>query len=166
MLLGAVCFATVLVSAALIATMVSTTNSRDVVQIPGALQLVDVEGTHENWNVETSAIVGTTYDQGLTFTSSWAGDYQIQVCVDATGSLTATDVTVTCDAPAATISGEGTVWQVDNGKLWYNLPTQSSIGDGSPVSYVFTITINTPQSGVNMHFTAVSPESAFQAPQA
>jgi hypothetical protein len=156
-ILGVICFAGVLVSAAIIATQANT-SSRDVVTVPGTLALSNVADGYEDWNVLSDAVVGTTYDQGLTFSSDWAGSYAIQVIVDATGTLAATDVTMTCDSPATTIGD--TEWNVDSGtgNLYYNLGTQTSTGTGFSVNYVFTITFNTnAQAGAHISFVAVDP---------
>jgi len=159
-ILGVICFATLVVSAALIATMVSTTG-RNVVTTPMTLTTPNIVGSpdYPNWGDTGDALVGTTYDQGLHVVSTWSGTYAITIIISAGRALVATDVTVGYKLPdtnTGTISNSGNVWTVDTthtgftyNTLTYVLPTQTY---SAAADYAFTIMVNNAASLVVMNF--------------
>lgn len=159
MILGVLCFGTLLVAATVLSGTLSTP-ARSVVETPMTLTAEDVLGTHENWSNSGSALVGVTYDQGLNVSSTWSGAYQITITISGARDLVASDVTVGYtlpDSTTGTIDTGANAWTVNGAAnpdtLSFVLPMQTATA-GVYSHYVFTITVNAAVNNVIMTFNA------------
>lgn len=158
MMLGVVCFATVLVSAAVILSFaVSTTPV--TVAAPMTLSKTNSGEGLPAWGSDSPAIPGKQYGQNLTITdtTNWVGNYEIQITVSVTATISASDFAISYSlGGGSSVAIDSESWSASTSSMTYTIPTsQSDTGTGYHMLDQFTIQVNAPYTNCVFTFQAV-----------
>ena len=123
---------------------------------PLILASEDALGTnYTEWIGTGDAIVGVTYETGVDVsqTSTWTGNYALNITVTAPGILIA-QVTGSYNYPGMVGTFTSISWQQGSGYVSFVLPTHTSTGSGYTFDYYFHLAFGTTYAGVVVSFTA------------